>query len=419
MGVNKMVVEKDGDGITSRESGNMSDTNSGTVNKKRQTMPRMVPILSRRFIIALAIGLIIGVGLGIGYWALNPIINDVTSTVSEIPAASASPDSPHECTVSIQVVNPGASYMSIQDLRRRGEYYATKASTYPFFEFLSQELSEQAPDYYHTADELNEMILVRYNYNIDLPSIEARITGNSDKEALYLAGFMPHVFQNYLIEEEIEVQEEERQRVEVQIASTTEALLAAEEKLNTLELERAVDLLENDPNYIVLNAKIYALEAELNATATELSAIIVTGDTGENYETALSTLDELGEALSEARSQLAILEAQVTADSVSEDVEYLTVATTVNQLEWELANLNERLASYMTEGAWEDVVDYLAIGDPSTPSPVLPEGMRGRNAAMIGGICGVGVAWVTINRKWIFKQLSPQSDDTADEGAED
>ena len=394
-----MVVEKDGDGTTPRSSGNMSTTNSGISNKKRQYIPRMVPILSRRSIIALTIGLLIGVGLGVGYWALSPIISDVTSNVSEIPTANISPDSPHECTVYLQVVNPGSSYVAIQDLRRRGEYYAAKASTYPFFEFLSQELSVQAPNYSYTADELNEMILVRYDYDSDLPAVEVIITGNSDEEALYLAGFMPHIFQEYLIEEEIELQEEEQQRVEVQITSTTEALLTADEILYTLELERATSLLENDPNYIVLNATISALEAELNASATELAVIIAAGDTGENYTIALTTVNKISEALGEERSQLAILEAQVNADSLSVDLEYLTAMTTVNQLNTELTNLNERLASYLSGGAWEEVTDYLAIGDPSIPSPVLPEGLRGRNAAMIGGVFGLGIAWVTINRK--------------------
>ena len=82
-------------------------------------------------------------------------------------------------------------------------------------------------------------------------------------------------------------------------------------------------------------------------------------------------------------------------------MEYLTASTKVEQLNMELLSLSEQLAAPVGGSTWEAVTGYLAVGDPSMPVPVVPDRIRGRNAAMIGGVVGIGVAWVFVNRKWI------------------
>jgi hypothetical protein len=64
-------------------------------------------------------------------------------------------------------------------------------------------------------------------------------------------------------------------------------------------------------------------------------------------------------------------------------------------------------------------IDYLVIGTPSDPVAVPPDRIRGRNAAMIGGICGLGVAWVAVNRKWIIRQLTSSGTTETDEDVRD
>ena len=413
-----MVIERNGQGGTAGGGPNRSELNSGGANMKHKSAPRMVPFLGKKSVIALIIGLAIGVGLGLGYWALSPKISELISNIS-LSSTNTEYDGPHESTVDIQIVNPGSSYMSIKDLQYLGEYYAATSNSYPFFEFLSQELSEQAPEYSKTTKQLQESIQIRYDWDSDLPTIEVKVTGDSDEEALYLAGFTPLAFQSFLIEEEIKEQEEEHQRILAEIDTIKAALLIAEEELSVLELERASYLLSNDPDYITLNAQIAALETQLDVKSHELATFISAGDSGEDYMITLAAVDRIVRALGEAKSQLTILEAQSNAGRLPEDLEYLTTKITVDQLNWELTTLNERLASYIGGTTEDEVVNYLAIGNPSTPLPVVPDRIRGRNAAMIGGICGIGVAWVAINRKWIINQLSSPATGSTDEGMED
>ena len=43
--------------------------------KERKPLIHMVPLFSWRTLIAVAIGLIVGAGLGIGYWIISPLLS--------------------------------------------------------------------------------------------------------------------------------------------------------------------------------------------------------------------------------------------------------------------------------------------------------------------------------------------------------
>ena len=396
----------------------MNDINKGDAKKKREAPPRMVPFLSKKSIITLVLGLLLGVGLGIGYWALSPKISELSSDIS---AAGVPEDGPHQCTTSIQIMQLGSSYMSVKELQYQGEYYAAKANTLPFFEFLSEELDEQAPQYAHTAEELYNLVLIRYDWNSDTPgTIEVTVTGSNAQEALYLAGLIPHSFRSYLAAEESRIQQQEYADILAEIEDVRLDLLDAENELANVVLSGSVYDADNDPEYIALQATIAALDIELQNQAAQLAYLMAQNETGEDYFYSVAVVGRLSDALAEARNELAILEAEGSVEHFVENREYITAQAKVDTLNQELTDLTLILTRYSAAGTVDpSEIDYLVIGTPSEPTAVPPDRIRGRNAAMIGGICGIGVAWVAVNRKWIIGQLTASGTTETDEDLRD
>jgi hypothetical protein len=413
-----MVVERDGFGTSPGGSGNMNEIGTGDSKKKRESVLRMVPLLSTKSIIALVIGLIVGIGMGIGYWALSPTISELTENVS---SAGVSEEGPHESTATIQVIQTGSSYMSVKDLQYLGEYYAAKANTLPFFEYLSEELSEQAPQYSYTAEELYEMTLIGYDWNSDNPgTIKITVTGSDEQEAFYLAGLIPHMFRSFLAAEEQELQQQAYDNTLAATEEVCEELFDAENELANIILSGTVYDANSDPDYIALEATVIALETELQNQAAELASLMAQNDESENYYTSAVALERISTALAGARSELTTLGAEGSVAHSAENREYITAQAKVDSLNRELTDLTLLLTQYSSADTVEpSEIDYLVIGTPSEPTAVPPDRIRGRNAAMIGGICGIGVAWVAVNRKWIIGQLSSSGTTEIDEGMRD
>jgi hypothetical protein len=413
-----MVNERDGFGTSPGRGGNMNDINNSDAKKKREAPPRMVPFLSKKSIITLVLGLLLGVGLGIGYWALSPKISELSSDIS---SAGVPEDGPHECTTSMQIMQLGSSYMSVKELQYQGEYYAAKANTLPFFEYLSEELDEQAPQYAHTAEELYDLVVIRYDWNSDTPgAIEVTVTGSNAEEALYLAGLIPHSFRSYLAAEESRILQEEYEDTLAAIEDVRLDLFDAENELANVILSGSVYDTDSDPGYISLQATIAALEIELQNQAAQLAYLMAQNETGEDYLSSMAVVERLSDALAEARGELTILEAEGSVEYFEENREYITAQAKVDTLNQELTDLTLRVTQYSEAGPVEpSEIDYLVIGTPSDPVAVPPDRIRGRNAAMIGGICGLGVAWVAVNRKWIIRQLTSSGTTETDEDVRD
>jgi hypothetical protein len=557
--------------------------------KSRVTVATMVPLFNRRSIIVIGTGLVVGLVLAFGYWFLSPSFSSPPSVKPSNPAEPAglsgmigAPQNvPYKSSVIVQFVNPGSSYTSLDDLRRIAEYYTAKANSLPFSKFLSQELAKQAPQYSHSIDELSQMISIAYYYSSQAqdtgsqsPSIKLTVTGSSDQEASFLAGFVPQTFQNYLITEQKDkqqqeyentlkaiengkaellkaeqeanafkppdsynfnqdptyialnakvnalesevnrqatqqatmtvngvvgkdskIQEQEYQKVLQAVKATSLALSKAEEELKPLEIEKTTSNIQNDPDYIILNAKISALETELNRQMTGytqvnsigqqepvlgLAQMIALGTTtGSEYTTTLKNVESTSLALSEARKQFSILGSQSSNNNSMANSDYLIAQAKVDTLNKELTALSEKLtllapvsvieenqtdtqtvyerttaaladtrkelsalveskaggpsgdpnydiaqakvkslntllanltakssSLFMDNIAPAETTGYLVAGNPSIPSPVLPERTRARNALMMGAVVGVGGAWVLLNRRWLVKTLS-------------
>lgn len=397
----------------------MVEKEKQVVQKKDKMMVTMTPLLSWRSILALGTGLVVGLGFGVGFWAASPSLNSsldemagVVRAIGTSPAytASGQPVSgPFESIVQIHVVNPGSSYTTLKALQQRGEYYAAKANTFPFFKFLSEELAKEAPQYSYPPDQLNQMTRIRYDYKAEpLPAMEMKVLGNSDQEASFLAGFIPQVFQKYLVAEETEMRLKEQENALKEMGDVKAALFAAEQELAVLKVKAASDNVTSNPAYLALKAKVSALESQLNAKAIELAVLVAMGSAGQDYQNAVAAVDRTSVALGTAKRELATMEAQVGSDHLSQDVEYQSAETKVKNLEKKLSDLTQTLTASLSPDD-DDPSSYLSVGTPSIPMPVPPDRMRARNAVMMGALLGIAVAWALLNFRWILKVMSSMS----------
>ncbi|UCB42537.1 MAG: hypothetical protein JSV77_08790 [Dehalococcoidales bacterium] len=406
-----MVVENNGSGINSGDSKNRPEANSGATNKKRASIPRMAPLLSRRSIIALVVGLAIGISLGLGYWIISPSLSPADPITlaeqdSSTPLIWPEFKGPYESTVQIQIVNPGSAYTYLGDLMRTAEYYSAKANSFPFLDFLAQELDEKAPTYSHSAEELDLMVSITNTQSDEVPVIEIQVTATTEEETLYLAAFIPTVFSDFLTLEENNLRLQQYELLVEDIEDIQQALLEAQEDLASYSLESATSSISSDPTYIALSAKVAALQTELGRQAEQMAMLIAIGDQSQAYLEAVTAVEMASFALAEARSELAVLEAQHNIDYTEQDFAYQVAQAKVDNLNIELARLSTRATTLLTESTEEpNTLDYIAVGTPSSPVPSIPDRIRGRDAILLGGILGICGAWVVLNFKWLAKGM--------------
>lgn len=224
----------------------------------------MVPFFSRRSILVLLLGLILGSLLGLGYWYVSPVKTEVGWPPVHLEGLNDS--ELYQSTVTIELMAPGAGYTSVKGLQRLGEYYATKMATSTFLEFLSE--AQPAYRYPHTPEELAEMMRVRYDWKNEGPAIEIRVTSTDEGEAFYLASIVPEVFQDYLIEQEGDLYQDTLEKFD----SVSAALVEARRELAALTPPQA-DHVELDLSYVIAEAKVEALERELGSLAKELASL--------------------------------------------------------------------------------------------------------------------------------------------------
>lgn len=409
-----MVIEKDGQGGTAGGGSKRPALISGSTHKKGKSAPRMVPILSRRSVVVLTIGLIVGIFGGLAYWFISPSLNS-TYSVSTAAQEDTTPvmwgnyKGPYESTVYVQIVNPGSSYTSLTDLRRTAEYYAAKANTFPFLDFLAEKLDESALEYSHTTTELDQMIFVDYDSNEDVPVIEIRTIGATMEETLYLTGFVPIVFKNFLADEEDKLRLQEYDLLVEDIGAVKQTLLDANQELAVYSLAGVVSNIENDSTYISLTAKVSALGAELNRQAGQLATLIAIDDHSQASFDAVTAVEKTSVALAETKSELAILVAQRNMDYIGQNLDYQIARGRVDNLSQELASLTDSITSLLTGYSAEPTAfEYMVIGTASAPTPSIDR-IRGRDAGVLGAIFGVGVAWVTLNFRWLVKGMPSSS----------
>ena len=328
----------------------------------------MVPILSRRSLVILGIGLIVGILLAFGYWLISPAFitpegetGGDTEGMGLLGFLGIDTGGPYMSIVSIQLVNPGYEYQPLYIMQQMAEYYAAKHNSLPFFEFLAEELDKRPIEYSYTVDELDDMISTDYDYNSEIPAIRLTITADTEEEAANLAVLVPQIFVDYLIDEEKDRQEQLYQFTSEEIENVKNNLYEAQLELDTL----LSDEIFSNPSYIALNARVEALQQELNSHISELTIQYLEGsELQEEYDNILDRMGEVTAELTEAESELQNMIDQSSGLSIEDTAYSMILEAKIRGLQDELdtliigtettMGLTEMIATGITSGTAYD-----------------------------------------------------------------
>jgi hypothetical protein len=400
-------------GTVGNETFTVRQKTSPASEKKPKNVIAMVPLLSWRSIIVMAIGLIIGAGLGLGYWIISPSLKAPSlpgigsgggsdGGLASVMGVSQSTAGPYESSITIQVVHPDATYISLKDLQRMGEYYAAVANSLPFLQYLNQKLTDEAPEYTHSVADLDQIVQTAYDWNTDLPTIQMKVTAPNAQEALFLPTYVAETFKSYLIAEENEKQLQDYQNTLTEIDGVKAALSQAQEELSSLTLDGAPYGTTDNPDYISVKSEITALEFRLSQLNTMQGWAMAAGSSGENPV----EIADISKTLAEDYRKLAIIQANADVKYSDKNLDYKIAQAKVDALNTELTTLITKLSTSLGGSAEvPEIAGYLVLGSASMPSPILPERMRARNALIMGTVVGVGGALIILNFKWITKGM--------------
>jgi hypothetical protein len=304
----------------------------------------MVPIFSRRSIVILIIGLVVGILIAFAYWIISPSINTIdpetggtdSTDTGLLGMLGIEPDGPFWSRVSVQIVNPGSNYIPLYSLQQIGEYYAAKHGSLPFFQFLSEELERLPIDYSYTVDQLDEMVDTVYDYNSELPSIRVTITGDTKEEVALLAQLVPQAFIDFLKEEEKDKREQEYEDTLDEIATVKIALYEAQQELDDLQSEEIF----NNPNYIALSARVDALQRELDAQISDMSLQYLEGtELQEEYDKTINEMAGVAAELADAQEELFSISGQNSVDNTEDMAHILILESQIRGLQNQLDSL--------------------------------------------------------------------------------
>jgi hypothetical protein len=360
----------------------------------------LIPLLSRRSIIVLSIGLIVGAGLGMGYWVISP--PSLGASSASLPGGDAS--SPvYESRVSVMVSAPSAAYVDVKDRSRQAEYWQTKFDSPAFLDFLSQTITEQGLSHSYTSTELSYLLSSRFDGSS--PEFQIIVRSHDAEEVNLLVGVVPNVFKDYLITEEKTAYQSQYEETQTEFNKVKTDLAEARNQLNAMIPEDLPLDPQQVPTYIVASAKVAALEKQLQDLFVEVASAIANGQSETEYQDTLIKIDRVSAALAEARNVLSRTQLQIEANknSLNQDPAYVLASARVETLTSELASLASNLASSSTESSKQpEVLRLFDISQPSTITVVPPDKMRRRDVLLMGGILGMGLAWVGLNFKGLL-----------------
>lgn len=373
----------------------------------------MVPLLRRRSILILAIGLILGIAVGIGYWQASPI--NVKLNMGWPPIVSK--PVLHETVTTLGLVTSTDASLSSDMLKTEVDQCMTILNSFPFLNSLSEQLGEQAPQYAENTEDLDKMVTATYlTQDQGTPKIQLKVTSKDAQEAVYIADFMPQAFQQYLYQQYNIVAQE--------ITTLEDKIVQDRLELGNITQQLADDDVNNNPAYITAKAQADALEVELgNATLSWASRIGDSSSTVTGNQT-LEKIDNLSKALAAARYQVAVFQSQSDTEQLDLNLRYEVTSDEVDSLQKQLSALSSTLGTLpATSVDGQASLSLVSLGKPSTPLdvPSAPESNTSNKVSAklslgIGAVLGLAVAWVWLNRKWMTTQLgsSGSSEDSED-----
>jgi uncharacterized coiled-coil protein SlyX len=243
--------------------------------------------------------------------------------------------------------------MDLRELQSKAEYYAAKAKSLPFYEFLSEELTKINPLRPYTVDELDSMITSTYDWSAQLPAIRVTATGETETEAGFLASLIPDMFKDYLIAEENAERQKKYQNTLSEIDDVKAALLQAEQELDALSPD---DVL-NNPQYVALDAKVTALEEEVKKQAAVIASLETYGtNTAEEYAKTQEQIDLITQKITDAEREQKVLEEVTINNDITNNATYVELSAKVTALQ---AQLN----TFMTGWTDADATKHLGLAE--------------------------------------------------------
>lgn len=362
----------------------------------------VVPLLRRRSILILAIGLIVGIAVGTGYWLASPI--NVRLNMGWPPIVSK--PVLHETVTTLGLVTSNDASTSSESLQTQVDQCMAILNSFPFVDFLGKQLQEQAPQYTETTQELDKMLTVAYlTQGQGRPKIQLTVTSKDAEEAVYVANLVPQAFQLYLYKQYSSALQE--------LTTLEDRILQDKRELGNITQQMADKDINNDPAYIKAKAEANALEAELDDATHTLASLTGDGGSTVTYGRTLQEIDNLSEALAEARYQVAVLQSQSDIEQLDLKLRYESLSNEVDSLQKQLSALSSTLStSPMFSEDGQISLSLLVLGKPSEPLAVpsadeikASNKVSARLSVGVGALFGLGVAWVWLNRKWVAKQL--------------
>jgi chromosome segregation ATPase len=206
------------------------------------------------------------------------------------------------------------------------------------------------------------------------------------------------------------------------IETVAEALAEAQKEYDDLMAHAS----QQDPtislDYQIAQIKVDSLNAELQALQETLAPLydqIMNLDEGNGQSDSEIAFDRISIALAEAKKDLEDLENQLGYDQASANTDILAAQDRVNTLTTRLAELNDELSTLSGYNIQSLENEYLVAGNPSIPTPVLPERSRARNTLLTGAIAGIIIAWIILNFRWLVNLVSPSGEQAKPEDEEE
>jgi hypothetical protein len=379
---------------------------SELLSEEREELAEVVPpVLSWRSIRGMAIGMVVGVVLGVGYYNAGLYV---------FPAGKL-----WTSDVQMQVRYPDFStYVDPSAIQNTMQYYVLETRSPAFMEFLSQRIAQEQPLYAHTAGELGKMLTLTYN-NLSGATVTnyfITVTSSSADETSFLSARIPDVFRDYLVSREANRQQQEMDSTMKAIRTTEAALVDAQRQL----AEKAAALassLEHSPDYVLLKAKVETLKAKLDELTPLMNGALAQqpGATTVNITALVTAVDQTNLALVQAQKELAAVETRFASASSVEGVDYQLTRDYAENLKQQLTTLTEKRAAILSGGDGVPKVDSsFAAGTPTTPA--RPLALTLTACVLLGGVAGIVVAWFIVNYVLMFGK---KRSDTGDADAEE
>jgi hypothetical protein len=188
------------------------------------------------------------------------------------------------------------------------------------------------------------------------------------------------------------------------IETASAALAETKNELIILESQSDFDssaTAEDNQNYYTAQANVEKLKIELSALRQKLTEFVSADLEERDQQEPQAAFERTSAALAEVKKELAALESQ-TSDNSMAQLDHQLIQSNINSLTDKLTRLNEDLHTSLVRNTDAlQSANSLSVGKADTPAPVLP--VQRQTAMMIGGIAGLGIAWLVLNFRWLIK----------------